>query len=171
MIRGALRNAVIARPLFLYDPSRHLHFFASNISLCLLDLAFRANVELPTASENVVSLDGTWKFALHETPQQALASKFFGKSFQEIPSTSFSPQNEPNVRSRGEVRGADGRWSDTTVPGCWQMKVQQELCWLQSCVACACVLALRQWTRDVLQGNVVDPIKGDRGRSKAAPRI
>ncbi|CAN0494839.1 unnamed protein product, partial [Ectocarpus sp. 12 AP-2014] len=43
----------------------------------------RANPELPEASKNVLSLDGTWKFALHSCPEHALASRFFSKNFWE----------------------------------------------------------------------------------------
>lgn len=106
----------------------------------------RSNLELPEASENVLSLDGTWRFALHPCPEKALASRFFQSGFREraggqlpkafgVVDSDHATSNEGVVgdgggaggRGRGHrekgVRGADGRWRDTPVPSCWQMQV------------------------------------------------
>lgn len=102
----------------------------------------RANVELPTGSNNVLDLDGVWRFALHSCPEDALASGFFRNGFEEkdggraldtLAGVSGKAGGGAAVVGRGEgggadgdcggVRGADGAWRDTPVPSCWQMQV------------------------------------------------
>lgn len=84
----------------------------------------RANLELPEASENVLSLDGTWRFALHSCPEDALASRFFGRKFREKAGVTEVGDGVSESGGRGGVRGADGCWRDTPVPSCWQMQVK-----------------------------------------------
>lgn len=107
--------------------------------------AIRANVEMPEASENVFDLNGTWSFALHPTPEDAIASQFFRPDFEATPATT---EVKPELTCRSTVPGAteetkagidvvpegsaecvkgvrwaDGRWRSIRVPGCWQMQV------------------------------------------------
>ncbi|CAM9900814.1 unnamed protein product, partial [Ectocarpus sp. 13 AM-2016] len=88
----------------------------------------RANPELPEASQNVLSLDGTWRFALHSCPEHALASRFFSRNFREAAAGGLLERGGSGVSSEGGgvgsggVRGADGCWRDTPVPSCWQMQ-------------------------------------------------
>ncbi|CAM9173595.1 unnamed protein product [Choristocarpus tenellus] len=70
----------------------------------------RANVEIPEVSDNVLTLDGVWRFSLHVSPEEALATRFHEVGFRE-------PQT---VNSTG-VPG--GSWDNTPVPSCWQMQV------------------------------------------------
>lgn len=81
-------------------------------------------MELPAASENVLSLDGTWRFALHTNPRDALGSRFFRDRFVEASSSSAAAAHPAEPRPAGDnVRGADGQWRDVLVPGCWQLQV------------------------------------------------
>ncbi|CAM9737032.1 unnamed protein product, partial [Ectocarpus fasciculatus] len=88
----------------------------------------RANPEVPEASKNVLSLDGTWRFALHTCPENALASRFFSINFRETAAGGLLEGDGSGVSSEdggggsGGVRGADGSWRDTPVPSCWQMQ-------------------------------------------------
>lgn len=99
----------------MYRPGMEVDYFPPpRTTHCLLN--HRANVELPTASENVLCLDGTWRFALHSSPQKAIDSGFFRRSFLE------EAANAGDGNTEG-VRGADGTWKDTPVPSCWQLLV------------------------------------------------
>ncbi len=118
----------------------------------------RANLEIPEASENVLSLDGTWRFALHTSPEDAIASKFFGRKFAE---------NAGGTLGRGGggegVRGADGCWRDVPVPGCWQMQVGRPL-----------LPVVAWWMRWLVMGVVVavfSPIKNHASTKRPPPSL
>lgn len=128
-------SLLVQRPekaIQIRTPKRAPAASASRISsyLAHIDEGFhlfgRANLELPNASENVLSLDGTWRFALHSCPENALASRFFGEKFQEESAggEALGDGGVSDSAGGGSVRGADGCWRDTPVPSCWQMQVR-----------------------------------------------
>lgn len=90
-------------------------------------------MELPAASDNVLTLDGTWSFALHPCPEKAIASRFFELGFEEKKECrTIGSSNNTVEGSDAGVRGADGTWKNMPVPSCWQMQVCRCL-WLCVC--------------------------------------